>query len=101
MLRTMMSICFYLSFHWIKFVDTLPETGDLPSAKIFTECIPSGTRQKSCLSSAVETTLGKIMALGIPNSLPSAEKRPLGKLGKNTRQNRDTRQKTATWTSVS
>ena len=61
---------------------TLPETDDLPSAKIFAECIPSGTRQKSCLSSAEETTLGKIMALGIPIYLPSAEKRPLGKLGK-------------------
>ena len=60
----------------------LPETADLPSANIFTECILSGTRQKSYLSSAAETTLGKIMALGIPNSLSSAEKRPLGKLGK-------------------
>ena len=30
------------------------------------------------------------MALGIPNSLPSAEKKPLDKLEKNTRQNRDT-----------
>ena len=67
------------------------ETGDLSSVEIFAECILSGTQQKSCLSSAAETTLDKIMALGIPNSLPSAEKRPLGKLGKNTRQNRDTR----------
>ena len=38
--------------------------------------------KKSCLPSAAETIFGKIMALGIPNSLPSAEKRPLGKLGK-------------------
>ena len=38
------------------------------------------------MPSAAETTLGKIMALGIPNSLPSAEKRTLGKIethGKN------------------
>ena len=61
---------------------TIPETTDLPSAKRFAECIPSGTRQKNCLPSASETTLGKIMALGIPISLPSAEKRPLGKLEK-------------------
>ena len=72
---------------------TLPETGDLSSAKIFAECIPSDTRQKSCLPSAAETALGKIMALNIPNSLPSAEKKPLDKLEKNTRQNRDTQQK--------
>ena len=64
---------------------TLPESGDLPSAKRFAECIPSGIRQKSYLPSASETTLDKIMALGIPISLPSAEKRPLDKLGKNTR----------------
>ena len=62
----------------------LPETADLPSAKRFAECIPSGTRPKSCLSSALETTLGKIIALGIPIYLPSAEKRPLGKLVKKT-----------------
>ena len=34
------------------------------------------------MPSAAETTLGKIMALGIANTLSSAEKRPLGKLGK-------------------
>ena len=61
----------------------LPETGDLPSAKTFAECIPSSTQQKSCLSSVAETTLGKIIALVIPNSLSSAEKRPLDKLEKN------------------
>ena len=65
----------------------------MSSAKIIVKCILSGTQQKSPLPSAAETTLGKIMALGIPNSLPSAEKRPLGKLEKNTRQNTDTRQK--------
>ena len=54
----------------------------MPSAKRFAECIPSGTQQKNCLPSALETTLGKIMALSILIFLPSAEKRPLGKLGK-------------------
>ena len=52
----------------------LPETCDLPSAKTFAKCIALGTRQKRCLPSAAKTTLSKIMALGIPNSLPSAEK---------------------------
>ena len=31
---------------------TLRETGDLPSARVFAECILSGTRQRPCLPSA-------------------------------------------------
>ena len=44
-------------------IDRLPEIVDLLSAKIFDECILSGTRQTSSLSSAAKNTLGKIMAL--------------------------------------
>ena len=79
---------------------TLPETADLPSAKIFAECIISGTRQTSSLPSAAKNTLGKIMALG-KQTLYRVPKKTLSKLRKNTQQIRDTRQKTATWTSVS
>ena len=43
---------------------TLLETGCLPSAKLFVECILSGTRQISYLPSAVTKALGKIIALG-------------------------------------
>ena len=92
-------MCFFYFFdlliwlRWWEYNASLPETTDLSSAKRFAECIPLGTQQKNYLPSASETTLGKIMALGIPNSLSSAEKRQFGKLGKNTRQNRDTRHK--------
>ena len=72
----------------------------MQSAKIFAERIPSDTRKKNNLLSTAKTTLGKIMALGIPNSLLSAEKRSLGKLGK-TLGKTETRQKTVMWTSVS
>ena len=41
----------------------LPETGCLLSVRMFTECILSGTWQRSSLPSAVKKTLGKIIAL--------------------------------------
>ena len=37
----------------------LPETSNLPSVFVFTECILSGTRQTSSLPSAALKTLGK------------------------------------------
>ena len=43
--------------------EALPETVDLPSAKMFAECILSGTRQTSSLLSDAKNTLSKIMAL--------------------------------------
>ena len=60
----------------------LPETTDLPSAKIFTECVPSGTRQKSCMPSAAKNTLGKIMALDKQTLCRVLKKKTLGKLWK-------------------
>jgi hypothetical protein len=43
---------------------TLPETSSLPSAKWFTKCNHTGTRQTTPLPSAAQKTLGKIIALG-------------------------------------
>ena len=73
-------------------LEPLPETADLPSAKMFAKCILSDTWQTSSFPSAAKNTLGKIMALG---------KQTLCRVLKKHSQNRDTRQKTATWTSIS
>jgi hypothetical protein len=42
----------------------LPETAPLPSARLFAECILSGTRQRASLLSARKKTLGEEWALG-------------------------------------
>jgi len=79
---------------------SLPEIAELPSAKMFVECILSDTWQTSSLLGAAKNILGKIMALG-KQTLYRVPKKTLSKLRKNTQQIRDTRQKTATWTSIS
>jgi len=63
---------------------SLPETGCLPSARIFAECILSGTRQRSLLSSAVKKTLSKIIALG------KKGKKTLGKVWHSANQKKKT-----------